>query len=168
VQSEIDRGSRFSLLLPVHERAAAPVRAEPRAAARRPTHGRVLLIDDDRAVLSVCRELLELLGYEVLPVSDPQDALDRFSSEPLAFDAIVTDQTMPKMTGIELAEALVKLRPEIPIVLTTGFAEADVLDRGQDSPIAEVVSKPYTLEDLGAAIARAIERKRPVEQLRVT
>jgi FixJ family two-component response regulator len=67
---------------------------------------------------------------------------------------------MPKLTGVELAQALVRLRPNIPIVMTTGFAEAEVVDRGQNSPIAEVVSKPYTLEDLGAAISRALERKR--------
>jgi PAS domain S-box-containing protein len=159
VQSEIDRGSRFSLLLPTYDEAPPPRRAA-RSAARRPSQGRVLLIDDDRAVLSVCRELLELLGYEVTPASDPETALELFAGTPGAFDAVVTDQTMPKLTGVELAQALVRLRPNIPIVMTTGFAEAEVVDRGQNSPIAEVVSKPYTLEDLGAAITRALERKR--------
>jgi CheY-like chemotaxis protein len=120
----------------------------------------VLLVDDDRAVLAVCRELLELLGYDVTPASDPHSALERFKDDPDRFDAVVTDQTMPKMTGIELAEALVRIRASIPIVLTTGFAEADVLDRRQRLPIAEVVSKPYSLEELGAALSRALHRGR--------
>jgi CheY-like chemotaxis protein len=162
VQTEPGRGTRFSLYLSVNEELTTtrmpPVPIEPR-----PSHGRVLLVDDDRAVLAVCRELLELLGYEVMPAGDPHSALERFRADPDRFDAVVTDQTMPRMTGIELAEALVRVRPSIPIVLTTGFAEADVFDRRQRLPIAEVVSKPYSLEDLGAALSRALQRGRDAQ-----
>jgi CheY-like chemotaxis protein len=159
LQSEVGRGTRFIVCLPVNEQLTA-TRKPVAAPMPRQTRGRVLLVDDDRAVLAVCRELLELLGYDVMPAGDPQTALDRFKADPDCFDAVVTDQTMPRMTGIELAEALVGIRSNIPIVLTTGFAEADVLDRRQRLPIAEVVSKPYSLEELGAALSRALQRGR--------
>jgi PAS domain S-box-containing protein len=159
VQSTAGRGTSFSVCLPINEELTA-TRKPAAPLSPRPSQGRVLLVDDDRAVLAVCRELLELLGYDVLPASDPHSALERFKDDPERFDAVVTDQTMPKMTGIELAEALVRIRASIPIVLTTGFAEADVLDRRQRLPIAEVVSKPYSLEELGAALSRALHRGR--------
>jgi signal transduction histidine kinase/CheY-like chemotaxis protein len=159
LQSEPGRGTRFYVCLPVNDQLT-PTRKPVAQGSPRPSKGRVLLVDDDRAVLAVCRELLELLGFDVTPAGDPNTALERFKADPEAFDAVVTDQTMPKMTGIELAEALVRVRANIPIVLTTGFAEADVLDRRQRLPIAEVVSKPYSLEELGAALSRALQRSR--------
>jgi CheY-like chemotaxis protein len=159
LHSEVGQGTRFDMYLPLH---AAPARAEapekPVPGAARP---RILLVDDEASVAAVCRELLKMLGYEVDVSTDPREALERFKAEPQRFDLVITDHSMPHMTGLQLAEQLGTLRPSrVPIVLTTGFAQDDVLSRGGRSLISEVVPKPYAIEELESAIIRALSPAR--------
>jgi CheY-like chemotaxis protein len=120
-----------------------------------------LLVDDEPAVLSVCKELLSVLGYEVTAVADAHEALRLVTEGPERFDGVVTDQSMPKMTGVELAHAIWRLRPQLPIVLTTGYLEGDLLDRLGDPAVVRVVGKPYTLQELNDALGELTKPAAP-------
>ena len=122
VASEIEKGSTFEILLPAVQMAAQ----EDTAAGVSPLiHGkgdRILIVDDEEMILEYQSKMLQVLGYNVTAKTNGQEVLDVFRSQPAAFDLIITDQTMPQMTGLELAEKILKLRPEMPIVLCTESA----------------------------------------------
>jgi len=156
--SEEGSGARFEIYLPAAQGSAAQknstvTTSEPPAGAASPGR-RVLVVDDEEAVLTVCGELLQLEGYEVETTTSARAAKKRFEQQPEAFDCVITDLTMPEMSGVELARQLVLLRPDLPVILTSGFADRDALDTGPGSPLAEVIAKPYTLAELTAALQR--------------
>jgi two-component system cell cycle sensor histidine kinase/response regulator CckA len=156
LSSTLERGTRVDIYLPLQQQPAAATSAE----ARKPQGDHkacILLVDDEPAVASVCRELLRMLGYEVDVSTDPREALERFAQAPDRFDLVVTDHSMPHLTGLQLAEALMPLRAaRVPIVLTTGFAQDDVLNGTSRSLVSEIVPKPYAIEELESAIQRAL------------
>jgi PAS domain S-box-containing protein len=152
VQSAPGEGTRVALWLPAHGQVEPVTTSEPSSTSVAPRQGRLLLVDDEPAVLSVCKELLSVLGYEVTAVADVHEALRLVTEEPERFDGVVTDQSMPKMTGVELAHAIWRLRPQLPIVLTTGYLEGDLLERLGDPNVVRVVGKPYTLQELSDAL----------------
>jgi len=108
----------------------------------------VLVVDDDEAVARFLGELLTYSGYSVTTKFDGQSALDLYSSKPNEFDLVITDQTMPRLTGVEMARELLKLRPEQLIVLCTGFSEvvseSSVLSMG----IKKYLTKPVNTTEL--------------------
>jgi CheY-like chemotaxis protein len=119
----------------------------------------VLVVDDEPIVLSACQQLLMRLNYEVTACDSPERALDLLRRQPGAYDVLVTDQAMPIMSGPALAAAARHLRPDLPIVLATGFlddtARAEVATLGIDL----VLSKPYTLRDLSTALRTVLETR---------
>jgi signal transduction histidine kinase/CheY-like chemotaxis protein len=119
----------------------------------------VLVVDDEPVVLSACQQLLMRLNYEVTACESPERALELLRRQPGAYDVLVTDQAMPDMTGPALAAAARHIRPDLPIVLATGFlddtARADVAAVGIDL----VLSKPYTLRDLSTALRTVLETR---------
>jgi CheY-like chemotaxis protein len=135
--------------------------SEPPGDSPAPRHGRLLLVDDEPAVLSVCKELLVVLGYEVTAVADAHEALQLVAEGPERFDGVVTDQSMPKMTGVELAHAIWHIRPQLPIVLTTGYLEGDLLDRLGDPAVVRVIGKPYSLQELNEALDALTQTRSP-------
>jgi PAS domain S-box-containing protein len=161
VQSEPAAGTRVELWLPAHgEQAVQTVSGEPGPGEKEAaSQGRLLLVDDEPAVLSVCKELLAVLGYEVTAVADAHEALALITAAPERFDAMVTDQSMPKMTGVELTQAVWRVRPALPVVLTTGYVEGDLLERLGDSPVVRIVGKPYSLHELSDALAQLMRAR---------
>lgn len=126
--------------------AAAPAeRGEWMAAARRPL--RILVVEDDPLVLMGTVAMIEDLGHDVVEARSGTQALALVECE--AVDAVLTDVTMPGMTGVELAQELSRRRPHLPVVLVTGHA--DVGGNGNDLPR---LAKPFTMEDLAAALHR--------------
>jgi PAS domain S-box-containing protein len=153
------RGTRVDVYLPLQQQVSR-VSSDEAPKAEGETKARILLVDDEPAVASVCRELLKMLGYEVDVSTDPREALERFAAAPDRFDLVVTDHSMPHLTGLQLAEALAPMRAaRVPIVLTTGFAQDDVLSGTSRALIAEVVPKPYAIEELESAIVRALSAR---------
>ena len=113
----------------------------------------ILIVDDEPAIVALLQRMLELRGYRVTAFSSSEEALARFKQTPMEFDAIITDQTMPRMSGLELASAARATRPGIPVVLTTGYVDRTALrDLGRD--IAGVSPKPFE----AAAIARILRK----------
>jgi CheY-like chemotaxis protein len=146
-------GTTFDLFLP-----AAEAEAEPGSPARevplRMGHGeRLLLVDDQPEMLRTNRRGLERLGYRVLACANSAEALARFEEAPADFALLLTDLNMPGMNGVELARAILRLRPELPVILTSGFITEDLRLAALASGVRQILRKPVSLQDLSDALA---------------
>jgi PAS domain S-box-containing protein len=126
-----------------------------------PATGRehILLVDDEQILVETGTALLQRLGYKVTGRTDSLEALDIFRMQPHRFDAVITDQTMPEMTGLDLARRLLQIRPDLPIILCTGYSalvsEEEVLAQG----IKAFVLKPLTKKDVAATLRRVLDEQ---------
>ena len=119
--------------------------------------GSILFVDDELTVLSVIAKMVIKLGFSIETMSSPLQALELFHQNPARFDIIITDLTMPEMTGIELAEKLHGARPQLPIILMTGYGK----DLEQTTPlshygICKLLKKPVKMADLASTINEII------------
>jgi DNA-binding NtrC family response regulator len=105
--------------------------------------------------------LLERLGYAVTPRADSAEALALFERDPLGFDLLITDQTMPKLTGSQLAEGALKIRPGLPVILCTGFSEIVDGDKAALIGIREFIYKPFGMREISQSIRRALAAGAP-------
>ncbi|MBF0480426.1 MAG: response regulator [Desulfovibrionaceae bacterium] len=156
VASRPDAGSTFEIYLPLETpgKAAGTLPARPDSPPS--GQGRVLAVDDEKTLLEMTRDMLTSLGYTVTAVSSPAEALKLFAANPAAFDAVLTDQTMPGMSGAELAREMLALRPEIPIVMSTGYSETINPEKAAGLGIREYLLKPVLKRALAEAMARAL------------
>ncbi|MGD1032046.1 MAG: PAS domain-containing protein [Opitutaceae bacterium] len=149
VQSEPGRGSTFRILLPASD---GPADAAPEPASARPAkphiRATILVVDDEETVRTVASRLLESAGFGVVLAEDGRRALEIFKSRPQEFSAVLLDLTMPHMNGEETFQELRKIRPEVPVVLMSGFSEEDSLDRFGGRELAGFVPKPFDRESL--------------------
>jgi CheY-like chemotaxis protein len=120
--------------------------AEPSTEERPRGRARVLLVDDEDAVRESGRALLELRGYRVAAAANGVDALDLLGTT--AFDIVVTDQTMPGMTGIQLSEQIVRLLPDLPVILITGRSEPATPEKPETIGIRKLLKKPVDFDEL--------------------
>jgi CheY-like chemotaxis protein len=139
-------GTTFRVLLPALEQAALaaalPVPETKGTGRRQQLQGRVLLVDDEPAVAEFMQDLLADWGLHVTALHQPATARDVFAQNPNAFDLALLDQTMPGLTGLELARGLLSLRPNLPVVLYTGYREALDDESVRKAAIRAVVHKP--------------------------
>jgi CheY-like chemotaxis protein len=153
VESALGAGTRFEVYLPRTEAPAAG--AEEQVAEVPPGHGEtVLLVDDEKSLVLLGEEMLAALGYEPVGYDSSTAALAAFRADPRRFDLVLTDEVMPGMTGSELAQAVHRLRPELPIVLMTGHAKPQV-DRAR-AGIREVIRKPLLSTTIAHCLARQL------------
>jgi signal transduction histidine kinase/CheY-like chemotaxis protein len=117
---------------------------------------RILLVDDEAAMVEMGRKMLESLGYRVAFQTNSVEALSEFKAQPDAFDLVMTDMTMPRMTGADLSREILKIRPGIPIILCTGYSERIQEDSAKAMGIREFVLKPVVLRDIAHVIRRAL------------
>ena len=150
VYSEPGNGTTFRALFPKYEGESLVV--DSQNIATRTGSGRILFVDDEEGVIGSGRGILEQLGYKVVSTTNPLEALEIFRSRPDEFDLVLTDMTMHKMTGLELSEQLLKIRPDIPIVLCTGFSLGITAERIKDVGIKKLVMKPMIANELANAI----------------
>jgi signal transduction histidine kinase len=158
VTSAPGRGSRFEIYLPrveveMHAPAAADAAAEPIARGR---GERVLVVDDEEALVAVTSEVLKHIGYEPVACSDGTAALAAFDIERI--DAVVADEVMPGITGTQLARALRSRRADLPIVLVSGYTGPMLTERALAAGITEILKKPVQSRDIAAALARVLRR----------
>ena len=152
-------GTRFEIYLPAVEPAME--RGGPEMERSVPGgSGTILFVDDEPALAKVGKLMLEHLGYQVLATTDPLEVLKIFTDDPQRFDAVVTDMTMPQMTGVELARKLMERRPDIPIILCTGYSERVDKERAEALGIRGFMMKPCTLRAFGDMVHRILGDKR--------
>ena len=121
---------------------------------------RILLADDEPDIVAAVKIILEKLGYQVETYSNGQEALEAFWADPERFDLVFTDQTMPQLTGMELAQEIIKVRPHLPIVICTGFSEAITPEQIQSQGIVELLLKPLTPDKLADAVRRGLDTRK--------
>jgi CheY-like chemotaxis protein len=159
VSSAPGKGSTFALYFKKLKGAQAPAaeggRLKP---AARPGKGkrRILFVDDEEALVEIGKQMLERLGYEVIAEKDSVRALKQFQRDPAHFDLVITDQTMPNMTGIELAKRMMSIKKDIPIILCTGFSEVISSESAKAMGIREFVMKPIIKSEMAETIRRVI------------
>ena len=158
VETVPGHGTTFTIYLPA---APAAVKSEVPAAEDTPKGGsaRILFVDDEAALVDLAVKTLEPYGYRVTGMSDSARALDAFTSDPDGFDLIVTDQTMPKVTGIEIAKAALGARPDIPVILFTGHSENIDQLHARAQGVHNLLHKPVVGRKLVNAVERALLRE---------
>ncbi len=160
VSSKVGKGSTFDVFLPLR-RGEQPENGDSTLPISVTGHGeRILLVDDDEAVLESTQRRLTRLGYRVLTSGDARHALVRFSEGPEVFDLVITDQTMPHLTGLDMAAEMLRLRPSCPIILCTGYGEWITRARAREKGISELLRKPIKTHTLAKAIDFALGARR--------
>ncbi|OPZ24984.1 MAG: Blue-light-activated protein [Deltaproteobacteria bacterium ADurb.BinA179] len=150
VESKPSQGTVFTIYLPLLD---ADGSAEEKKTEEIPRgRGRILLVDDEETIASLGREILSSLGYEVAVRYSSYDALEAFRAHPDRYDLVITDMTMPNMTGVGLARELLKLRPDLPIILTTGYSASINEEEAKKIGIREFLMKPVSLAELSRAV----------------
>jgi len=158
VQSEVGKGTEFKVYLPLltlveakqEEKVDEPI---PRG------NERILFVDDEAALVQLATSILSPLGYEVVGRTSSLDALELFRARPDRFDLVITDMTMPNMTGSELALQLMLIRPDIPVILCTGFSEAITQEKARALGVKEFIMKPIVQQQIAEAIRRVLDKK---------
>ncbi|MDY7000473.1 MAG: ATP-binding protein [Thermodesulfobacteriota bacterium] len=154
VDSKPGRGASFHVFLPkagkkprVHRDIEVPA---PRG------QGRVLFVDDEKALVDIGREVLTGLGFKVSAKTSAKKALEVFRGDPNGFDLVITDQTMPELTGAELAQEILAVRPDMPIILCTGFSETVSPERAKALGVRDFLLKPVLKKDMAESIRRVL------------
>ena len=159
VDSKSGAGTRFDVFLPVvDEHVRKP---QPEDDLQPPPGGNesILFADDETSMVLMAEMALGRLGYKVTGCHNGAETLEAFRADPEGFDLVITDQTMPRMTGTALAGELLPMRPDLPIILCTGFSEAVNEEQAKDLGIRKYLKKPFTPDDLAWAVRGALGRE---------
>jgi PAS domain S-box-containing protein len=154
VYSEPGRGTVFRLYFPAATEASAPRAPSPTAPIPRGGHQRILYVDDEEALVVLATQVLKRLGYQVVGYTNPADALLAFRARPNDFDVVVTDLSMPVMSGFDLAREMLAQRPDLPVIMTSGYVRAEDHAAAKAAGIRDVITKPNTVEELGRVLDR--------------
>jgi CheY-like chemotaxis protein len=157
VRSEPGKGTTFSVYIPRIEAAdEVPIETLHEVPIGKES---ILFLDDEQAIVKMGTAMLERLGYKVTAGTDSLRALEVFSARPDDFDLIITDCTMPNLTGTGFAKAVRRIRPDMPVMLCTGFSEKITLDRVKELGI-ELLMKPYGLRQISEAVRKILDARK--------
>jgi CheY-like chemotaxis protein len=158
VQSSLGQGSRFDVYLPAAAEKSATDHA-PQGEVPRGNGEKVLYVDDEEPLVLLMTRMLERLGYEISGCTDPQEALKIFRSCPETFGAVVSDLSMPGMSGTELAREILQIRPGTPIVITSGYVRSKDNDAVRALGLPDIQLKPDTVEELAKTLKELMTAK---------
>jgi len=158
VDSKLDEGSTFTIYLPLTTQSATQREHEPEILP--PGNERILLVDDEAPIVKMSSRMLEGLGYQVTARFSSTDALELFKARPTDFDLVVTDMTMPDMSGDELAIEMMKIRSDIPVILCTGYSKRISDESVYDLGIKALVNKPFVRADLAKAVRNVLDENK--------
>ncbi len=155
VSSTVGEGTCFDIFFPV---VAATLTA-PAVEDELPVPGSesILLVDDEAAIIRVGEKMLADLGYRVTVAGSGEEALEKFKAEPAAFQVVITDHTMPGMSGLELTKELLKIRPDLPIVMCTGYSASVSAEKAKEAGAREFVMKPLSVLELAKVVRSVLD-----------
>jgi CheY-like chemotaxis protein len=157
VESEVSKGTTFHVLFPRVERDISQM-VETKTEIPRGNEC-ILLVDDEQAMVDVLEVMLAKGGYEVIARTSSIEALEAFRHKPDAFDLVITDMTMPNMTGKELAKELMAISPEIPVILCTGFSDKIDEKEAEKMGISAFVMKPVVMGEIANTIRKVLDKR---------
>ena len=155
VSTQAGEGTTFEIWLPVVGETAIPA-VEAARTLPRGNGETVMIVDDERQLVALTEEITAQLGYEPVGFVSSGAALEAFRNAPRRFDAVITDESMPDLIGTELAHEILKIRPNIPIILMSGYGGAQLTNRAAEIGVTEVLRKPLHRRDLAESLARAL------------
>jgi CheY-like chemotaxis protein len=158
VQSQIGKGTQVDVYLPIYEGGDESVKSEKTKESLGSSE-RIMIVDDEEQLLKTLTETLIGLGYKAFPFVRPTEALQAFEENPAGFDLIITDQTMPQMTGIFLAGRIKQLRNDTPVILMTGYDQLEDPKKLEALGVRTVLLKPFRQVVLGETLRKILEKK---------
>ena len=164
IYSEPGNGSTFRVFIPRYDDSLSKEPMTPTGSPELRGHEHILFVDDETQVVSMVREMLEELGYQITTQTTSVRALEQLSEQPDKFDLVITDQAMPDMTGMELAGHILHIRPDIPVILATGFSSLVTEELIKNSGVREHLKKPIVFHDLQGVVRRVLDDTKNNEQ----
>lgn len=156
VYSKPGEGTTFNVFMPIV--AAISATAQKQVMSPLPTgNEKILLVDDDEAIANMTKELIEQFGYKVTALTNSLETLHTFEKDPNHFDLVITDMTMPNITGAELSKRILAIRPDMPIIICTGFSELMNEEKAKAIGIRDYVIKPFLKADLARSIRKTLD-----------
>ena len=153
VRSNPGTGTVFDLYFPAAERQAEDARKATSATTAATGRGEhVLYVDDEEQLVDLVTRMMERMGYNITGMTSPIEAIDAVRADPKRFDLVLTDLGMPGMSGMDLAEELLQLRPDLPIIITSGYVRTEDARRAEQIGVRDVVMKPNTVAEIGQLI----------------
>lgn len=160
VESEPDKGSTFHIIFPKSPLAPDISPSSAQRLASLPTGSeRILLVDDEKSIIDTGKIILERLGYSVVATSSSKRALRLFKNDPGGFDLVLSDVTMPDLTGIDLARHIMSIRSEVPIILCSGYSDAISSKISKHIGIRQFMTKPFHMDTLAKCIRRVLDEE---------
>ncbi|AGF76722.1 PAS domain S-box [Desulfocapsa sulfexigens DSM 10523] len=159
VESTLGKGSTFRVYLPLTDKTAISTSDEQQPVQLTETgSGRILVVDDEEFLVRINKRRLESVGYTVTTATDSTEALKMFRAHPETFDLLITDQTMPKLSGAELASEILKIRPDLPVIMSTGHSDVVSEEKALEMGITKYVQKPIQGNELLEAAQELLGR----------
>lgn len=159
VESAIGKGTLFRMFFPESVNRLADLKKKAQKTEDVSGEGRILLVDDENLIIKIGSRILNILGYSVDATTSSTGALDILRDRASEFDLLITDQTMPNMTGIELAKEALAIRPDLPVILSTGFSSQMTVDKANEAGIKGVLNKPFTKYEMGKKIREVLKNE---------
>lgn len=160
VESRLGQGTSFHVWLPMLSDSPREIMTEAEEKISINGSGRILFVDDEEALIEMTTDMLESLGYEVMATNDSIDALEIFRANPDRFDLVIADQTMPEMTGMAMAQEIMKIKPDTPIILCTGFSSTVDEETAKKAGIRDFVFKPIIKNKIADSIHHILRNTR--------
>ncbi len=157
--SEVGKGTTFNVYLPLMKKYDKTISTEKVLDKLNGTE-RILLVDDEESVVRIEKQMLERLGYEVSARSDSLEALATFNSNPDGYDLVISDMTMPNMTGDQLARELMSIQPDIPIIICTGFSERINKEQANANKVKGFLMKPVVKSEMAQMVRKVLDESK--------
>ncbi len=159
VETQVGEGTSFTVHLPRLMQKIDDLDKTDTVETIKTGKGTILLVDDELALAELGSTQLEAIGYRAVSYVDVRKALERFKADPEEFDAVITDQAMPHMTGFDLAKIILSIRPDIPVFLCTGFSQTVTLEKAKANGLTDMLMKPVSIKTLASVLHEALSKE---------
>jgi PAS domain S-box-containing protein len=158
VESQPGKGATFDIFFPLIEKEDQPVYEVLEKSP--PGNERILFVDDEKTIADLGKRMIEILGYKVDIRTSSIEALNAFKAKSEKYDLVITDMTMPNMTGEKLSKELMRIRPDVPIILCSGFSEMITENRAREIGIKGYIMKPFVMHEIAKTIRQALGKEK--------